>query len=156
MFRMTFSADSRWLYAAPEKEARLWDLSARKPGSNPLVFGGHVKVPTNAAVSPHGRWLVPADGKTARLWNLTADNPTAEPMLLGEQQANMRYVRFSAEDRWLITFTRGMNAPSLWDLTAAEPTVAPILLEGHDSEVNNQILLSPDRRGLYPLPELRG
>ena len=52
------------------------------------------------------------------------------------------------QGRWLITLTRGMNAPRLWDLTAAKPTAAPIVLEDHGSEVNNQILLSPDRRWL--------
>lgn len=148
LFAMKFSADSRWLYAAPGKDARLWDLSAKKPGSDPLVFEGHARVPMIADFSANGRWLVTADGKKACLWDLTADDPTANPVLLGEQQGDLSFAEFDAESRRLITFTHGANAPRLWDLRAVNPVITPIVLSGHDGAVRNRPVLSPDRRWL--------
>jgi len=151
LFAMKFSADGRWLYAAPGNEARLWDLSAENPGANPLIFKGHARVPTVADVSPNGRWLVTADGKTARLWDLAADDPTAEPVDLATELVNLSFAGFDAKSRWLITLVHKANAPRLWDLAAENPAMAATELSGHDTALNHRLVLSPNRRWLATL-----
>jgi serine/threonine protein kinase/WD40 repeat protein len=148
-FRMKFSDDSRWLYAAPGLEANLWDLTAEKPGSNPIVLGGHERVPTLASFSPNGRWLITSDGMTpVRLWNLAADDPTGEPTVFGDDQTKLRFAEFDFKSRRLITVARNANAPCLWDLSATNPAATSVTLLGHKGAMTNQPVLSPDRRWL--------
>jgi WD40 repeat protein len=148
-FKMKFSDDSRWLYTAPGLEAKLWDLTAEKPRSNPIVFGGHERAPTLASFSPNGRWMITSDGMTpVRLWNLAADDPTAEPTVFGDDQTELQFAEFDFNSRWLITVARNANAPCLWDLSATNPAATSVTLLGHKGEMTNQPVLSPDRRWL--------
>jgi WD40 repeat protein len=151
--KATFSADSRWLYVAVDKEGRLWDLSDGKPIGDPLVFGGHARTPTIAAISPDNRWLVTAEAgqskKAAiRLWDLTADNPTRQPLFVGQGQGGLSFTGFDGSSRWLITVAADAKGPCVWDLAATNPAAAPIALQGHEDAVNFGPTLSPNRRWL--------
>jgi WD40 repeat protein len=151
--KTTFSADSRWLYLAVDKEGRLWDLSAGKPIGDPLVFVGHARTPTIAAISPDNRWLVTAEAgqsqkAATRLWDLAADGPARQPLIVGQGQGGLLFTGFDGSSRWLITVAANAEAPCLWDLAAMNPAAAPIALQGHEAPVNFGPFLSPNRRWL--------
>src|SRR5271166_2179995 len=69
---MTISADSHWLITgSSDKTARLWDLSAKDPGTNSVVLRGHVDTVYAAAISPDNHWVVTGSkDNTAQLWLL--------------------------------------------------------------------------------------
>jgi WD40 repeat protein len=50
---------------------RLWDLSAKDPGANPVVLRGHEGSVNAMGISPDKRWVVTGSSdNTARLWLL--------------------------------------------------------------------------------------
>jgi len=77
---IAISPDSHWLVTSSyDKTARLWDLSAKNPGTTAIVLRGHDDVISSLAFSSDNRWLVTGGLMTARLWDLTAKDPSAKP-----------------------------------------------------------------------------
>ena len=66
------SPDNRWVVTgSADKTARLWDLRAKDPATNPVVLRGHEGGVLAVAVSPDNCWVVTGSlDNTARLWLL--------------------------------------------------------------------------------------
>ena len=80
---MAISPDNRWIVTGGyDLTARLWDLSAKDPGANPVVLRGHEGPIFAVAISPDNRWVVTgSNDQTARLWDLSAKDPGANPVV---------------------------------------------------------------------------
>jgi len=138
--RVAISPDNHWLVTAggdftvleDERQvtvhdtARLWDLSAKDPSTNPMDLHQPVSA---LAISPNSRWLAAGsfDG-TTRLWDLSTKDPAATPVVLRGQQANVTAVAISPDNHWLVSASTD-NTVLLWDLSAKDPAAAdPVIL----------------------------
>ena len=70
IWAVAISSDNRWLVTIGDgATARLWNLSAMNPATNPVILRGHEGWVRAVAISPDNRWLAPTARKnTARLW----------------------------------------------------------------------------------------
>ena len=100
--------------------ARLWNLTAKDPATEPRVLQ-NARSPV--ATSPDGHWLVTASSdKIALLWDLRAKDPAANPVVLRDENV-VNAVRFSPDNHWLITGSADVLPDSsvtftarVWDL----------------------------------------
>ncbi len=142
------SADGRWAITAGEdKTIRLWDLRARYPAAEQIVWQGHENWVNTLAASPDGRWLASGsyDG-TVRLWNLARPSPYTQPVVLHGHRGWVAGVVFSPDSRLLASggFDRTVR---LWKLDAAGTVSEPLLLAGHTGRIT-ALAFSPDGRWL--------
>jgi WD40 repeat protein len=121
VFAVAISPNSHWLVTGygEENTARLWDLSAKDPGANPVVLRGPEDVVSVVAISPDNRWLVTGsrDG-TARLWDLEVKDFSANPLVLHSDEW-IWHVGISPGNRWLVTVSSHDTA-RLWLLQVNE------------------------------------
>ena len=138
------SPDNHWLVTGSnDKTARLWDLSAKDPGVNPVVLRGHEGAVLAVGIGSDGHWLVTGSGdKTARLWDLTAKDPTANPVVLRGHKYWISVVGISPDNHWLVT-GGGDETTRLWDLSAKDPAASPVALPGYEGKVR-AVGISPD------------
>jgi WD40 repeat protein len=138
--RVAISPDNHWLVTAGgdftvlEEErpvtvhdtARLWDLTAKDPATNPMELHQSVRA---LAISPNSRWLAAGsfDG-TARLWDLNAKDPAATPVVLRGQQTDVTAVAISPDNHWLVIGSGSDNTARLWDLSAKDLAADPVIL----------------------------
>jgi WD40 repeat protein len=133
---VAISPDNHWLVTAGgdftvlEEErqdtARLWDLSAKDPATNPMELHQSVRA---LAISPNSRWLAAGsfDG-TARLWDLSAKDPAATPVVLRGQQADVTAVAISPDNHWFVSGSGADDTTLLRDLSAKDPAANPVVL----------------------------
>ena len=133
---VAISPDNRWLVTgSSDNTARLWDLSAKDPATNPVVLRGHEGPVRAVAISPDNRWLVTgSNDNTARLWDLSAKDPAANPVVLRGHEGPVWTVAISPDNRWLVTGSED-NTARLWDLSAKDPAANPVVLRGHEEAV---------------------
>jgi WD40 repeat protein len=94
----------------------LSDLTAKNPGSRPILLRGHEGSVTAVAITPDNHWLVTgSDDKTARLWDLTAKDPAASPVVLRGHEGAVRAIAISPGNHWLVTGSEDGTA-RLWPL----------------------------------------
>ena len=143
-----FSGDGHWLVTAgQDTAARLWDLTAANPQSDPIVLAGHTAAINAVAFGSDAHWLATASNdKTTRLWNLKSGKPAEMPLVLAGHEADVDALAFSDDGRWLATGGDDHTA-RLWDLQASEPAERPLVLRGH-AQALLALAVSPDSRWL--------
>jgi WD40 repeat protein len=164
---IAFNSDSKRLVTAGggnsmglgrmDKTVRLWDLAAKDPSANAIVFSGE-DVFDYASIGHDNHWLVTIGSirdpnrnrseATARLWDLTAKDPAAtKAVLLADGlPVSVAIATFSSDRRWLAT-AGPENTVRLWDLTAKETIANPRVLRGHEGRINS-LAFSPDNLSL--------
>jgi len=143
-----FSADGRWAVTAGEdKTIRLWDLRARYPAAEQIVWQAHENWVNTLAANPDGRWLASGsyDG-TVRLWDLANPSPKARPLVLRGHRGWVAHVVFSPDGSLLASggFDRTVR---LWKLQSGGTVSEPVLLAGHTGRITS-LCFSPDGRWL--------
>jgi WD40 repeat protein len=150
VFSAAFSPDGRWLAGAGEDGvARLWEIIAEGPASDPLELRGHEGPVQSLAFSPDGRWLGTGGAdQRVHLWDLTAVDADPEPIPLGRHGAAIQTLAFSPDGRWLASGSQDRTT-RLWDLQGPGfPTeVRAHLLRRHLGGILS-LAFSPDGRWL--------
>ena len=140
-----------------DKTVRLWDLAAKDPSANAIVFSGE-DVFEYASIGHDNHWLVAIGSfpdpnrnrreATARLWDLTAKDPAAtKAVLLADGlPVSVAIATFSSDRRWLAT-AGPENTVRLWELTVKGSLADPRVLRGHEGRIES-LAFSPDNLSL--------
>jgi WD40 repeat protein len=117
--------------------ARLWDLTAKDPGTSPVVLRGHEGAVHKVAISSDRHWLVTgSEDKTARLWDLTAKDPGASP-----------------DNRWVVTGS-GDQTARLWLLQANDLMNLARITVGRNFSADEWRLYFPGEKYRKTFPDL--
>ena len=168
VYTLGFSPNSRWCITASSVEhqnwqtklavetaARLWDMRATNPATNPILLQHHVNEISLVTFSPDSRWALTGGGKDgsvgiggsfACVWDLRSEDPSAKPLVLSGHDMPVRAAAFSPDSRWVATGSEDRSA-RLWDLKDANPAAHPLVFKGHDGYIR-AVCFSPDGRWL--------
>jgi len=165
-----FSHDSHWLITASgcfvthtgkrDTAARVWNLKALDPTSNPLVLDGHSGPIESIAISDDNRYaatgggvggfgLAHLDATAVRVWDLTQKDSGPEIRVLRGHEQSVNGLVFSHDGHWLLTYDRG-GSGRIWELSATDPEATSKVLsskEGIPLKVS-EIAVSPGNRWL--------
>jgi WD40 repeat protein len=164
-----FSPDSHLLMTASgcvvrhtgkrDTVARVWNLKADDPTSNPLVLDGHSGPIESIAISDDNRYAATADlpgfglthldVATVRVWDLTKRDSNAEIHVLRGNERSVNGLIFSHDGHWLFTYQKQGGA-SIWNLSLTDPEAKPVVSSSKEAVPLNvsEIAVSPDKRWL--------
>jgi WD40 repeat protein len=139
---------------AIDKTVRLWDLTAKDPSANPVVFSGNGDSFEYASIGCDDHWLIvitSAPGpskKTALVWDLTAKDPAASKhVLLADGLPVPINIATSSPDRRWLAIAGPENIVRLWELTGKELPANPRVLRGQEGQITS-LAFSPDNFSL--------
>jgi WD40 repeat protein len=154
---VAISPEIHWLATGNENNTTLlWDLSAKDPGSSPVILRGPKSLRTidswvdRVAFSADNHWLATACDDTAQLWDLSAKDPAAKYVTLRSPDGLIGTMRFSPDNHWLLTGGFEKPIARLWDLTANDPAANSVTLLCQDAHTGDayEVDFSPDNRWL--------
>ena len=123
---VAFSADNRFLVAAVEKAARIWDISAKKQTN---ILAGHDAEVSTVDFSPDGSVvLTGSDDATVRLWDVKSGK---QVVTLRGMKAPVLAAMFSADGRTIMTASED-NTVRLWRKSPEKLSVI-----GHTEPINS-------------------
>jgi WD40 repeat protein len=156
-----FSPDSHLLMTASgcvvrhtgqqDTTARVWNLKADDPTSNPLVLDGHDGAIESIAISDDNRYVATAGG-TVRVWDLKKKDSRTEIHVLHGNERSVSGLVFSHDGHWLFTHQKQGGA-SIWNLYPTDPEAKPVVSSSKEAVPLkvSEIAVSPDKRWLAML-----
>ena len=107
--------------------ARIWNLAAEDPSTQPMLLRSGAESASNFRISPDGHWLltISIDRRSAHLWSLTSKNPFEEPVGHIFEEYGISSFAFSPDSMRLVTSS--INNIGFWDLSSERPLEEPVM-----------------------------
>ncbi len=122
-----FAPEGESVLTVGGNDARLWELSTRKPLGN---FSPHGTI-ASADISPDGKLLVTGSwDQSAKIWNI--ESGQAIRKLEGIHQGYVNSVEFSPDGQWVLTGSDDGTA-RLWN--TATGAASEVVFRGHESRI---------------------
>jgi WD40 repeat protein len=154
------SRDSRWLvtsswnrdpHAGNTEAARVWDLTALKPGTQSWELKGNTSSISNVVFSVDGHWLATSSAEFDRhtfrvdgniyLWDLTRKDPWSQPIILKGHEGRVTAMAVSPDNHWLATGSQDKTV-RVWNLSVPDPAAHPKVFSDLDEEATG-VMIGP-------------
>ncbi len=164
VYSIAVDPGGRWLVAAGQSGAVLWDLSQPDPAASRKLLidqsrdvGAIAGEFMLARISPDGQWLLITKANQGLLWKLRDSGLSYDPdVVLAGHEATLSSAVFSADSQWLATATDSLNylkedaVPRLWNLPSGVFDASP-REERRELASLPSVRLTADRKQLVTL-----